>query len=667
MNAPREQPATALDWTRANQQLLVAEFARLRALLGDGDAAQAAEQLAQARAEMTAPPAIDQLAGLFGLGPFERDTLLLCAGVDMDAALAAACARAAGNPNRAWVSFGLALATLTDPHWSALAPEAPLRGLRLVELDETAGLTTGRLRIDERILHYLAGLDLPDPRLQPVLAPVPPGLPLCPSHRAGVDALVAELASRAATRPLVMLSGNDGDGQRAVAVALAEAFGLGLMQIEAADLPEAAHEQHALNRLWRRESALLGCGLLIRCDGADGVPAPAIRRFLQRHCDAPTGLLVVAGRTRVMVDGDSGNDAAHLVVNRPEAAEQRLLWRAALGEQAGPLAATVDTLAGHYRFDARRIAALAADALETETMPRAQAGSLTDGDAARQSRRLRDACRRAGDGMPAFAQRIEPRAEWARLILPEPQREVLRQVVLHARHRLKVLHDWGFADHDSRGQGLAVLFWGDSGTGKTFAAEVLAHELGLALYRIDLSAVVSKYIGETEKNLRRLFDAAETLGAVLLFDEADALFGKRSEVRDSHDRYANIEVSYLLQRMETYCGIAVLTTNHRAALDGAFARRLRFVVHFPFPDSAQREAIWRVVFPAGVPLEPLDHARLANLAVPGGTIRSIALNAAFLAAEAGVPVGMAHLRRAVCLEATKREKTFSDAETRGWV
>jgi SpoVK/Ycf46/Vps4 family AAA+-type ATPase len=198
------------------------------------------------------------------------------------------------------------------------------------------------------------------------------------------------------------------------------------------------------------------------------------------------------------------------------------------------------------------------------------------------------------------------------------------------------------------------------------AAEVLARELRLDLYRIDLSAVVSKYIGETEKNLRRVFDAAEAGGAILLFDEADALFGKRSEVKDSHDRYANIEVSYLLGRMEAYRGLAILTTNLKDALDAAFLRRIRFIVQFPFPGPAEREAIWRGIYPAATPTEGLDAARLAQLNVAGGDIRNIALKAAFLAADAGQPVRMAHLLRAARHEYDKLERPLTGAEIRGW-
>ena len=268
--------------------------------------------------------------------------------------------------------------------------------------------------------------------------------------------------------------------------------------------------------------------------------------------------------------------------------------------------------------------------------------------------------------MGTLARQVEARATWDDLILPEAQKRTLEQIAVHARHRMKVHHDWGFAEKGGRGLGIASLFSGESGTGKTLAAEVLANTLGLVLYRIDLSAVISKYIGETEKNLRTVFDAAEDVGAILLFDEADALFGKRSEVKDSHDRYANIEVSYLLQRMEAYRGLAILTTNHKAALDTAFSRRLRFVVHFPYPDARQREAIWRSAFPAGTPLQDLDYTKLARLNATGGNIRNIALAAAFLAAEAGTPVGMGQLLRAAHVEAAKREKAPSDAETRGW-
>ena len=269
--------------------------------------------------------------------------------------------------------------------------------------------------------------------------------------------------------------------------------------------------------------------------------------------------------------------------------------------------------------------------------------------------------------LDSCAQRIETRARWEDIVLPDAQAWTLREIAAHVRQRARVYEAWGFASRGLRGLGITALFAGPSGTGKTLAAEIVARELSLDLYRIDLSRVVSKYIGETEKNLRRVFDAAEEGGAVLLFDEADALFGKRSEVRDSHDRYANIEVSYLLQRMEAYRGLAILTTNMRSALDAAFLRRLRFVVSFPFPDAQLRARIWARVFPPETPTEGLDYGKLARLNLAGGNIRNIALNAAFLAADRDEPVRMAHLLQSARGEYLKLEKPLAEAEVGGWV
>jgi SpoVK/Ycf46/Vps4 family AAA+-type ATPase len=243
---------------------------------------------------------------------------------------------------------------------------------------------------------------------------------------------------------------------------------------------------------------------------------------------------------------------------------------------------------------------------------------------------------------------------------------VLRQLATQVRQRTKVYEEWGFGN-ERRGLGITALFAGVSGTGKTMASEVLANDLQLDLFRIDLSQVVSKYIGETEKNLRRVFDAAEGGGVILLFDEADALFGRRSEVKDSHDRYANIEISYLLQRMEEYRGLAILTSNQRGALDRAFLRRLRFIVEFPFPDATARADIWRRVFPAATPVDGLDADKLAKLNVAGGSIRNIAMNAAFLAADASQPVRMCDLLHAARTEGAKTDKPPSDAEVRDWI
>ncbi len=252
-----------------------------------------------------------------------------------------------------------------------------------------------------------------------------------------------------------------------------------------------------------------------------------------------------------------------------------------------------------------------------------------------------------------LAERIEPAGRWEDLVLPEAALKQLRHMAASLQHRTRVHGAWGFSERSARGLGVGALFVGPSGTGKTLAAEVLSAELRLDLYRVDLSQVVSKYIGETEKNLRRIFEAADRGSAILLFDEADALFGRRGEVRNSQDRYANLEIAYLLQRMEAYRGLAILTTNLERALDPAFLRRLRFLVRFPLPGAAERSTLWRRAFPPRTPTEGLELERLAQMGLTGGNIRNVALRAAFLAAEAGTPVRMEHVLEAAQAEYEK--------------
>jgi len=448
----------------------------------------------------------------------------------------------------------------------------------------------------------------------------------------------------------LVLTGDDPDGQRDVAATVSENLGITLYRLRAQDIPASPIEQESLASLWQRDAALLGSGLLIT--QSEEVTSGS-EAMLSRFVSQIDGLLIVAGRSAPL---DESECLCHLV-NKPDAPGQRELWNKVLGDSAVPLAGTIDQMASQYRLGAQQIARIGHQLSHGEALR----------DVESDSARLHRLCRGNGSSLDKFAHLIDANAAWEDLVLPDSQSHALRQILIHTRHRITVYHDWGFANKSHRGTGIATLFAGESGTGKTLAAEVLANLLGVSLYRVDLSAVVSKYIGETEKNLRKIFDAAEDIGALLLFDEADALFGKRSEVKDSHDRYANIEVSYLLQRMEAYRGLAILTSNHKSALDTAFQRRLRFVVHFPFPDTTQREAIWRVIFPRETPLRDLDYGKLSRLNASGGNIRNIALNAAFLAAEAGTEVTMQHLLHAAYSESAKREKAPSDAEIRGWV
>jgi SpoVK/Ycf46/Vps4 family AAA+-type ATPase len=332
------------------------------------------------------------------------------------------------------------------------------------------------------------------------------------------------------------------------------------------------------------------------------------------------------------------------------------LWKSLLDGAGRPDDGIASQLAAQFNLSAESIRGTARNALESGADGEALARGLWDGSRAEARPRLDD-----------LAQRLEPTAGWDDLVLPVREKAMLREIETHVRRRSVVYEDWGFGQSaGGRGLGITALFSGASGTGKTMAAEVLAGSLRLDLYRIDLSSVVSKYIGETEKNLRRVFDGAEGGGAILFFDEADALFGKRSEVKDSHDRYANIEINYLLQRMESYRGLAVLATNMKSAMDPAFMRRIRFAIHFPFPGLEQRAEIWRRVFPDRTPVEGLEIHKLARLNAAGGNIRNIALSAAFAAAEKGEPVRMAHLAQAVHGEFAKIEKPVPEGEIAGW-
>ncbi|HEX8096684.1 MAG TPA: ATP-binding protein, partial [Pyrinomonadaceae bacterium] len=304
------------------------------------------------------------------------------------------------------------------------------------------------------------------------------------------------------------------------------------------------------------------------------------------------------------------------------------------------------------------------DVAETVAAARGYAALRADGgDPVLASDDLWRACReQAGWRLDELAQRIPPCHTWDDIVLPDDTFRQLQEIAAQVANRAKVYEEWGFGAKLNRGRGINALFAGQSGTGKTLAAEILANHLDLSLYRIDLSGVVSKYIGETEKNLRKVFDAAEQSGAILFFDEADALFGKRSEVKDSHDRYANIEINYLLQRMEEYRGLAILATNMKAHMDEAFMRRLRFLVDFPFPDVKNRADIWRRVIPGDAEKEELDYNALSRLDITGGNINNIAVNAAFLAADEGKAISMTHIFRCARREYAKIDKLILESE-----
>jgi SpoVK/Ycf46/Vps4 family AAA+-type ATPase len=621
-------------WLEANTRVLTAEFARIRAHLAGEDITSVRTELAAARAALPSPAAIDVLVEAFGLTAFERDVLLMCAGFSMSPEFATC--------NAGFATFAQAT-TLADAHWSAFTPVRPLRAARLIQVHDERSLLNSRLSLEERTLHYLAGVNYLDPRLQSIIERIDATGILSSSQESSVESTI-RLLENGGPKLLVQLTGDDRGAQREVARRVAAHWGLSLRGVRSGDLPTGRAERDALVGMWNREATLLSSALLVDMEPSD-------LHLVRGMVSQLAGLTFITTQHAVSLDS-----AVALHVQMPDVLEQKQLWLQTLGASAQLLNGSIEAAASQFRLSASEIAR---SALELRAAPQEHV-SL--------ERIFWNICR--GKNRPRLddlARRIDTRASWDDLVLPEQQTSVLRQIATHSRNRLQVHERWGFAAKSARGLGISVLFSGESGTGKTLAAEVLANDLRLDLYRIDLATMVSKYIGETEKNLRRVFDAAQASGAILLFDEADALFGKRSEVTDSRDRYANIEVSYLLQRMEEYRGLAILTSNLKSALDTAFYRRLHFIVQFPFPDAVQRERLWSSVFPAATPVEGVDPKRLAQLNVAGGSIRNIAMNAAFLAADAGVAVGMPHLLQAARGEALKRDRVVSDAEVRGWI
>jgi hypothetical protein len=619
------------------------------------------------------PFALKRLSQALNLSEFEVEILILCVGMELDGGWGNLCAHASGDPQRAYPTLGLAMAISSNPNWAALAPNSPLRRWRLIDVGVGNALTICPLRIDERILHYLSGVCYLDERLLGIIEPVSSLQTLVPSHRQVVQQMTATWEALAGTfLPVLQLCGDDPNSKRAIAAMTCEQIGLKLHALSAEMISADLNQFQLLKCLCEREYSLSDTVLLVDCDHLEAIDPQkdsALSRFVET-LDTP---VIITSRDRRR---QRQRPIVTFDIHQPTSDEQQMIWQNALEStnlvKPENMKAQIDTLVSYFSLSAPAIqtACLKAKGVNQEIL--AQANPESESEQAEHQLQLQNslwnACRsQARPRLDELAQRIDSSAGWNDLVLPEKERMVLQDIAAHVRQRLKVYEEWGFAGKGRRGLGITAMFAGGSGTGKTMAAEVLGMELKLDVYRIDLSSVISKYIGETEKNLRRLFDAAEGGGVILLFDEADALFGKRSEVKDSHDRHANIEVSYLLQRMEAYRGLALLTTNLKSSLDQAFLRRLRFVVQFPFPDSKQRLEIWQRVFPKRTPTDSLDFQKLAKLNVAGGNIRNIALNAAFIAADANEPVQMKHVLQAAKIEYIKLEKPMTDVEVKGWV
>ncbi|NJK75297.1 MAG: AAA family ATPase [Microcoleus sp. SU_5_6] len=686
-------------WQDANIRYLMASIAVIEQILSsyvtDPENCLSSLKVEQARLElraaasaMPAPPALQELIIGFNLSDFERDILLLCAGMELQQNFDVLCADAQGDAQLNYPTFNLAMSALAAPHWNAISPDRPLRRWQLIEVGRGKTITRSALRINERILHYLMGVDCLDEAFKGTIEPVAisadlmrsPGLSLSGSHST-IASQIAVLWSKNRTQqssfsldslPIVQLCGDEVASKVAIASTACEISGMKLAAISAMVIPTVTAELNNLILLWQREAKLSKSALLLDCDVLESESGEKENAIAQMIANITSPIIITTRDRRK----PAKRPFITFDIHPPTKQEQHQIWQNALGELAPLLNGQVEILVEQFNLNAPTIYAVCEE-IVSQNSEIAGAG-FTDNLSTQQtseinplpaiSDRLWNICRaQSRPRLDDLSQRIVPAATWDDLVLPETARQTLREIAAHVKQRTKVYEQWGFASKGGRGLGISALFAGTSGTGKTMSAEVLAGELQLDLYRIDLSSVVSKYIGETEKNLRRVFDAAEGGATILLFDEADAIFGKRSDVKDSHDRYANMEVSYLLQRMESYQGLAILTTNLKDSLDTAFLRRIRFVVKYTFPDAKDRAEIWRRIFPKNTPTAGLDFVKLARLNVAGGNIRNIALNAAFMAADAGEPVMMKHLSIAARTEYVKLERTLTDAEIKGWL
>lgn len=619
---------------------------------------KAAKALVNAE-KMQPPAAFILLSRHLGLSPFDQHVLLLCVAMELDTRIAQLCAQAQNDPNRPYPTFALAFALFDNPSWDVLSPQSPLRYWRLIEINQPGAqpLTTSALRVDERIVNYVKGLNYLDDRLAALAEPFIEAdndseLPV--SQQTIVDNILSRLQAASDTRrtPIIELLGADSKSKKLIARHVAQQLKVDLYRVPVELLPTQTADVETFARLWQRESLLLPIGLFLDAGEFNASTSNQIAAALENILARINGLVILnvpepqryAGATTITVE-----------VAKPTPAEQEGIWNKALANHAND---DGGKLAAQFSLNAGEINSIAHNVLSIRNNQETDDISL--------SNHLWQACLSVTrPQLDQLAQRIDVKATWDDIVLPAEELNTMKQIAAQVGERNRVYNQWGFSDKMNRGLGISALFAGESGTGKTMAAEVIANELMLNLYRIDLSSIVNKYIGETEKNLRKLFDAAEDSGAILFFDEADALFGKRSEVKDSHDRYANIEINYLLQRMESYRGLAILTTNMKSALDKAFMRRLRFVVTLPFPNIELRKQIWLKVFPAQTPLDDNpDYERLAKLNLTGGSIHNVALNAAFLAAKKGTKVTMPMLLSAARTEFKKLEQPIKESDFR---
>ncbi|HEX8070846.1 MAG TPA: ATP-binding protein [Pyrinomonadaceae bacterium] len=625
------------------------------------------------------PPRLARLARMYALDAFDVEVVLLALAAEVDPRYERVFAYLQDDVTRKRPSVDLALnlfcATAADKlaRRARFAPDAPLVRQRLLHLlpdpqQAQPPLLAHFLKLDDQITRFLLDQTALDARLEPYChveadALTLDELPVADEIKRALPAFAGH-ALRAGRPVRLYFRGAEGAHRRDAARALARAFDLPLLVFDttrALAAPDFAQLVELVFREARLRPAALYCA---DYDALFAQEHAAARRHFRAARAAHTGLCVLAGS--MPLDAADAADVLEVEFARLDFGARRRCWQESLRAQEIELAdGELDTLAGRFRLTAAQIARAASNAAARARWHAAAQSDANDDAAPPGVGELAAAARaQSSHGLARLARKVEARHTWADIVLPPDQSAQLAELCNQAKHRHVVYGAWGFERKLALGKGLNALFAGPPGTGKTMAAAIIARALHLDLFSIDLSQVVSKYIGETEKNLDRVFREAQASSSILFFDEADALFGKRSEVKDAHDRYANIEVGYLLQKMEEYDGVAILATNLRQHLDEAFVRRMHFIVEFPFPDEAHRAHIWRVTFPPEAPLAPdVDFNRLArDIKLAGGNIRNIALAAAFYAAEHGGPVRMAQLMRAARREHQKLGRTWHLAD-----
>ncbi|MGB3676027.1 MAG: ATP-binding protein, partial [Candidatus Nanopelagicales bacterium] len=485
------------------------------------------------------------------------------------------------------------------------------------------------------------------------------------------DARARELLSVRETdgsRPVrLYFQGPRDAGQIECAERLATEAGSPLLIVDVTTLAHSSAPMVDMLPLVFREAVLHGA--VIYLDGSDIVVGEhdQTRTALDAEIARHPGITILAGRNDWVSAGPEPLGVVTVNFTIPDPDERQQLWEQALDEVGAHLPRDdITLLASRFNLTRTSIREAALTAHHATRIPASaewsqearsqQAPTLPALFAAARSQ--------TGHDLAALARKIDPMYGWDDIVLSTDATAQLHELCDRVIFSERVMRTWGFKRKMSQGTGISALFAGPSGTGKTMAAEVIARAVGLDLFKVDLSSVISKYIGETEKNLEKIFTAAADANAILLFDEAEALFGKRSEIRDSHDRYANIEIAYLLQRMEQFDGVSILTTNLRQHLDDAFTRRLQYVIEFPFPDEAHRRRIWQVSLPADTPYDPaIDFDALAReFRLPGGNIVNVVLAAAYLAAAQDSTIGMPHLLRAIRREYQKMGRVIPTSE-----